>query len=182
MSDTTLGELAPTLLERDAIHVAVIALEAGQLLRPGEHVCIKDNQVFANQSTNSIGIVDPFLTEVIEKDKIVWVLLYPNTITSMRHHWEHPVVDLITKKVEVTSQYANQTLCRIADLIGISVEELLEAGRDYARRGEYTFENSENYKNLSPSDWLEFWNAFSAITGTTIPEDERYTTPFTCSC
>jgi hypothetical protein len=64
---------------RDAVHVAIIPMTATRRLSPGQHL--------AN------GIVDPFLTRSIEPGEAYWLLLYPNTVTSLRHVWTHPAFD-----------------------------------------------------------------------------------------
>jgi hypothetical protein len=37
-----------------------------------------------------IGIVDPFLDQPVRPGEEFWVFVYPNTITGMRHYWQHP--------------------------------------------------------------------------------------------
>ena len=77
---------------RDAIHIAVIPVTATVNLRPGEHVgLIEDgNHELVAPCECNIGIVDPFLTRVVEPQQRFWLFLYPNTITGMRHVWTHP--------------------------------------------------------------------------------------------
>lgn len=90
MSDVKLGELPTGPVERDAIHVAVIPMVAGEMLRPGDRVGVLRDGV-ACRSENVVGIVDPYLTDVVPKGATFWMCLLPGTVTGMRHHWLHPV-------------------------------------------------------------------------------------------
>lgn len=89
------GKLLYSKARRDAIHVAVLPVIAAHTLRPGEHVGISyefDGLHFVGDVDDKIGIVDPFLTDTVPTNGKFYLLLYPNTITSMRHHWEHPAL------------------------------------------------------------------------------------------
>lgn len=100
--------------ERDAIHVAVICVEAAMHLQPGDHVSVKiegDGKYLAAKSgwgVQKVGIVDPFLPREVMRGQKFWLFLYPGTITSLKHHWTHPafpdveepkVVEKIVEKV-----------------------------------------------------------------------------------
>lgn len=94
MTDVRLGELAPANAQRDAIHVAVIPAVAGMDLQPGERVALSGNFAYVEvNDCRGLGIVDPFLSQAIKKGDRFYLLLLPNTVTGMRHHWEHPAVD-----------------------------------------------------------------------------------------
>lgn len=77
---------------RDAIHVAVAAVTAESRLSPGQHIGLtrEDNTDLVGPTECTIGIVDPFLTEAVEPGQRFWMLLYPDTITGLRHIWTHP--------------------------------------------------------------------------------------------
>lgn len=88
-----IGQLVDEHGKRDAIHIAVIPVIAGQELRPGEHVGILYDQTIGNGNNRGIkliGIVDPFLTKQVYQFDKVWLFLYPGSITSLRHVWTHP--------------------------------------------------------------------------------------------
>lgn len=77
--------------ERDAIHVAIAPVTASETLRPGQQIgFLKDSIDLVGDVENCIGIVDPFLTLPVAKGQRFFMLLYPNTITSLRHEWTHP--------------------------------------------------------------------------------------------
>ena len=87
----TLGNLISGGESRDAIHLAVDPIEAAQTLSPGDHVVIKEGKaVRAPGIGKGLGIVDPFLTDVVKKGDWFWLVVYPRTITTLHHVWEHP--------------------------------------------------------------------------------------------
>jgi hypothetical protein len=71
-------------------------------LKPGHHVrfVIPGNTEMVGMChiDSAIGIIDPFLTVVVEKGQHCWLFMMPNTITSLRHEWEHPQVDGVDRK------------------------------------------------------------------------------------
>src|SRR5262245_3338274 len=97
MNDLKLGELiTDPAAERDAVHVAVAPVVAAEDLLPGQHVGFvtpgDHEQVGATAIT--VGIVDPFLRQAVLRGERFWLLLYPQTITSLRHDWTHPAFDM----------------------------------------------------------------------------------------
>lgn len=89
----TLGKIHLYNEKRDAIHLGVEPVEAGEELCAGEHIYLKDGVaygVFTNRSAKPVGIVDPFLEKNVEKGQRFWLVVYPRAITSLRHVWEHP--------------------------------------------------------------------------------------------
>jgi hypothetical protein len=71
--------------DRDAVHLAVVRVTAPMRLFPGQHVA-KDG----TPNGELVGIVDPFLPGPVQPDQQFWLVLYPRTITSLRHAWTHP--------------------------------------------------------------------------------------------
>jgi len=87
-----LGQLITAPEKRDAIHIAVAPVFADMDLRAGDHVgFVKGrNDLVRKNVDNTIGIVDPYLTRPVKKGEQFWLCLYPNTVTSLRHHYTHP--------------------------------------------------------------------------------------------
>ena len=80
---------------RDAIHLAVEPVIAGESLAPGQDVYLTqgiDGCLYAMGSGSGkfVGIVDPFLKGPVTKDNRFWLVVYPRQIRSLRHVWEHP--------------------------------------------------------------------------------------------
>lgn len=168
---------------RDAVHVPVISVIAHANLRRSEYIGIveKDGQIVSSFDNTPIGIVDPFSpTVIINKDDDFWLCLYPNTITSLRHVWEHPVLsslsisekslDFIDRVVESKKWISN-----FAAKMDMDYDELIFAAKSYIR-GSYVYDNSEKYKDF---DFTDFWNHYHVIFGGTA---ENLGAPFTCSC
>lgn len=89
MNDLKLGTIPEDTAQRDAIHIAVAPVVAGEKLLPGQHVGQVADGKFG-VCENPIGIVDPFLMSPVEAGKRFYLCLYQNTVTGMRHHWSHP--------------------------------------------------------------------------------------------
>jgi hypothetical protein len=83
------GKLADENAKRDCIHVALAPVVAGEELEPGERIGMTFDGI-ANRVTKTIGIVDPFLAESVKPGQRFFMFLLPNTITSLRHVFEHP--------------------------------------------------------------------------------------------
>ena len=86
----TIGKIHDRDEHRDAIHIAVLPVEAGERLKPGEHVDVARGIATGTTAGNGVGIVDPFLTDHVQKGERFWLLVYPRTIQSLRHVWTHP--------------------------------------------------------------------------------------------
>lgn len=82
--------------KRDAIHVAIAPVVAGQELRAAMHVYLKNGIALAHsyglsRQSDTIGIVDPYIgKEDLKSGDRFYLFLYPETVSSVRHDWIHP--------------------------------------------------------------------------------------------
>ena len=90
----TIGRILPGPQDRDAIHVAVVSVKAKSALRAGQYigVDIENGEYVTNLAGKLIAIVDPFLAQKVKTGQYCWAVLYPRTVTSLRHHYTHPDV------------------------------------------------------------------------------------------
>lgn len=89
----TLGMIHQHDEKRDAIHLGVEPVEAGEQLAVGATIGIKDGKAYQSTKRNGIkalGIVDPFLESKVLPGQRFWLVVMPRQITSLRHVWEHP--------------------------------------------------------------------------------------------
>ena len=97
---------------RDAIHLGVEPVEAGEDLTVGSNIGLgSDGKAYATDFRSDIkpvGIVDPFLQDKVEKGQSFWLVVYPRQITSLRHRWEHP--DFPENKPKELSELTSEEL------------------------------------------------------------------------
>ncbi len=89
-----LGKLITGPAARDAIHIAVEPVEAGEEISPGERVVVKrsprgSKTAFTAFRTVGCGVgrADPWLEWRIQKGEVFWLWLNPGSTTSLRHVW-----------------------------------------------------------------------------------------------
>ncbi len=184
MSDTNLMAAPPQTGLRDAIHVAVVSVTAGGLLCRGDRVkwYRKGMSVVAcSHSEEAVGIVNPFMDNHYNPGKTVWIMLYPNTVTGMKHHWSHPDFD----QTEDSLELAYATIDRMAETLGMSSyddcsarDRLIEYANEYCRHQSGCW--GSDYYQADPQDWENFWKAYSVVTGNPRPTENRV--PFRCAC
>lgn len=187
----TLGTVIGPGEARDAIHLAVEPVIAGETLRPGDHVGLKDGYAQKN-ARPLLGIVDPFLDNPVIIGDRFWLIIYPRRITSLRHVWEHPDIpstpvdpkpsdDLESDRKKARARMAIEM---IADGLGVDPDELIRhAGRYVADRkrggwGDYWIEG-DRFEGVVLPDM--FWPHYETLTGETVEEAHRGSI-FSCSC
>lgn len=203
MSEAKLGALLTEIGERDAIHVAIIPVIAATRLYPGSPVMIDTDTMTARGSSPDIkavrAIADPFLEAIIEQGEMFYACLPPNTVTGMRHHWEHP--SFTEKSAETKRQKPSkeeslkwlEDFCKTADCPSLDI--LLKAATGQELPNPYpeyydcacqvwSHGGDESYLHFNGRDAHgeipdEFWGHVENYTGLKCPERPKY---FSCSC
>lgn len=93
----TLGMIHFKPEHRDAIHLAVDPVTAGEGLTVGQQIGVCDGFAYPagkkldnGKTVPSHGIVDPFLPRGPQAGERFWFVMNPRMVTSLRHVWEHP--------------------------------------------------------------------------------------------
>ncbi len=166
---------------RDAIHLAVEPVIAGEFLTAGEHIGLKDGKAYSNSEVKKLGIVDPFLNEDVSPGEKFWLIVYPRQITSLRHVWSHPDFQEDTPKesnqdsVKWMMAWAKEHMSEdyYGDNEKLSDQQAyanaIEAGEDH-HLGPY-----ESADEFIDNTW---WNHWENITGKRGDRDHY----FSCSC
>ena len=192
-NDLGLGELITGPAERDAIHVAVIPLTAGETLWTGSCVKLaagfKDVAVHCRRhEAEYIGVVDPFLSLAsVSKGNRFWCFLCPGTVTGMRHHWQHPHFDSVSEKP--TNEHKDWIL-KFCGKWNFSYSELIQAatGRKYGApmdaEDRYVIARgiSLHDREALGEDYDLFWSHLEALTGQIFDKTHREGIVWSCSC
>lgn len=179
----TLGTIIDDKQKRDAIHLAVEPVIAGEVLRPGNHVRINKGIAYRSATEGALGIVDPFLSGPVKKGERFWLVMYPRTINSLRHVWTHP--DLpneigIDSPNKETSEAWLREFCDKNDCPRYDVVmEVLDQGST-VDGDEYTsesilFRGSNAHAEIPP----EFWVHAEIVLGRKLKYRPEY---FSCTC
>lgn len=185
----TLGTIIGNSEGRDAIHLAVEPVEAGERLKRGEHVYLRDGKAYGNTGAtglNLLGIVDPFIDDAVQKGQRFWLVVYPRQITSLRHVWTHPAFPDAEVSATPKCSYSERWIRDFADRVSLHYDVLMRGAADWVRSkgsdgkgwGEYLC-----FGGLLEGEYVpdEFWDHYDAVTGKTTPETHRGSF-FTCSC
>ena len=178
----TLGTIIDENQKRDAIHVAVEPVQAACTLRAGEHVG-KDTFGTYGPVGNPLGIVDPFLKEIVREGEWFWLLVYPRHITSLRHVWSHPafeeaIPETISREDHVVKSKA--WIDQHAQELDLTTKGLMEYAQIWLNSEEHTIQQgSEHWRDtFNP---MEFWHHYEIVTGTIVSRDLKQSF-FCCTC
>lgn len=181
----TFGKIHTGIYERDAVHVAVVPVLANEELKPGQHIGFDEGgyRVTATppEPYKLIGIVDPFLPSNVKKGDRFWMVLYPNTITGLKHVWSHPAISQDGQGVGSESE---KWLRDFAALVDADYHEMMYVASTHCDTkdrwgGDYLCEGGKWEGQSTPA---EFWDHYERVTGKKLPEDRTGTGIFTCSC
>lgn len=187
----TLGMIHQHDEKRDAIHLGVEPVLAGETLYPSQHIGLIDGKAYSSEyrDIKLLGIVDPFLTKPIKEGQKFWLVVYPRQITSLRHVWEHPNFPDSRETGHVEKENSHERseaeiwLRGYADDLDINFDELISYGVANAQRRPGSWEDylCDGGKLEGESTSNEFWEQLSVYMDIKIPEENK-TNFFTCSC
>lgn len=183
MSDSQflIGKLIEGPGEPDAIHVATMPVVAAEALKPGQHIGFKDGYRVTGSPPapyKLLGIVDPFLKADVAEGQRFFMILYPNTITGLRHVWTHPDIAASGHGVGSASE---KWLRDFADEVDADYSDMMHiAGThcdDTKSWPDYLIDGGKWEGQSTPE---EFWTHYAAVTGKA-PIDGS-TGIFSCAC
>jgi hypothetical protein len=181
MNNPELGKLITDNQERDAVHIAIIPVEAGERLGPGVWVNVLDGKAYEASFKVAQGIVDPYIVGVVNKGDKFFLLLKPNTITSLKHNWTHPAfpIEKAPTIVPDSDQVRNSKvwLEDFASSGQVSYDDLMEM----AEERNFHF-GTEMYEFNNDETKYLFWRHYEIVTRNRVPFHIIEDTYFGCSC
>lgn len=181
MSDIKVGVLLKGAEGRDAIHIAIAPVTAGEALKPGDRCVLQGADTVVRTHAEGIGIVDPFLGDAVRPGERFYLWLNPYTITSLRHEWVHPSFP----QPETARSGSERWLRDLAERLDVTYRTLLdgaaraiESRRSGSQWPEYLVGSTGMEGEQTPPD---FWQHYEIVTGETVEEDVRENF-FSCAC
>lgn len=161
-----LGKNPDELGVKDAIHVAIVSCVAGSAIKRGGRVTLNDNGHAEMCDVGGFGVADPFIGDIARGEKF-WVMMYPDSIASVAHAWEHPVEFPTAPAVVPKNKY----LEKYAVILGVTYEYLMQACSSYVktdRKSPYPGTLPENTVDELVNEQIELgdmWYEWSNETG-----------------
>lgn len=178
-----LGKLIATKdATRDAIHVAVVPLIAGEDLYAGSKFKLKFNTkdvAIDADYGGALGIVDPFLdTRYVHTGKRFWGMLFPNTVTGMQHQWKHPAFDTLPSVANKHEKWLRE----FADKYNFDWDQLISIDKD---QNDYVVARGIDLhgpNDLDPTELEAFWFHLGEFKGIEFTDKDKARNIWSCSC
>lgn len=180
----TLGQIHWREEKRDAIHLAVEPVAAGEELRPGQLIRVEKGVARRAYRHDAMGIVDPFLEGSVQLGQRFWFIMMPRAVHSLRHVWTHPdfpdVADAPGAAPDAKAE-AEAWLRAHAESCGLSYWRVMDAAKDWLEHEDYLHGGGDMEYARGAFDADTFWRHYETVTGVTVREDQRQGF-FSCSC
>lgn len=182
MSEATqdlIGKVLDASAQRDAIHIAVAPVVALRTCQPGAPIGLTDGKAdpLAEQL---IGIADPFLKAPAKPGQRLFLFLYPNTATGLRHVYTHPVLDSqAVKDLAASEKWLREFAAENFDYSEDPYATLLQ----YANAGEFYFNSQPEWLySEGAQEKQEMWSHLEAVLGKTFSYNHKSSAAYRCSC
>lgn len=185
MKDQTLeriGTILDETAEKDAVHFAVLpVISADDYLYAGNQIKFVFGSTThvksARDGASAQGVVDPFITDSIQKGDRFFMFMNPGSITSLRHEWTHPALDVVPATSEQDT--AVEWMQEFAASHSIDYDDLIMKAHEALHTdGSISFGVDLEYDMTK-----DFWRNYSLATGEKLPTDDKDKLPgFSCAC
>ena len=159
-----LGHAPIALGQRDAIHVAIVAVRAGKPIKPGQRC--KMNEFGEAIPGDGPGVADPYRKSIITTGQPFWLLLNPTEVSSVSHTWEHPDIPFAEP---VREAVRNKYIEQYASEYGVTYEQLMDACASVIATDESVTQpgdkTEDGLEEISENGCDDIWSEWSDETG-----------------
>lgn len=178
MSKSVLGREPEVFGEKDAVHVPIVSVRAGQYLIPGLPCSLDGRGEAQLNKINPIGIIDPFRQSDIEKGQLCWLLLYPHIVIDVKHTWKMAEEQEFEEDTADDDVYSEDNLMLgTATRLNLSVTALMEAMRRAFGGDPIEYVGNQRLIDNLPS--RDLWDKWCELTGNELDDDGDYCCPDT---
>ena len=157
--------------DKDAIHVAIVAVRAANAIEPGQRCSLNEHReaIAVRLGDKGVGIADPFRKGTILRGELFWMVLDSTEVPNVRHEWDHPTVDFSppTRPGE-----ANRWIQQHADEYGVTYKQLMDACAHVHEHNESVpYPGSKCPKDIEAlhDESYDVWAEWSGETNTEFP-------------
>lgn len=162
--------------QRDAVHFAVVPIIASGPLKPGQRIGVNKAGTHTDEHAETVGIVDPFYSMLINKGETFWLVLYQGQVTTLRHEWTHPAFPSVRQPERQESGADKRMMAFATECHYDTLTEFLAEVRKAVQSGDSVYVGD----NEGASCYDGFWNDYNELTGMSVPDDQ--TIWFSCGC
>lgn len=175
--------------QKDAIHIAVATVEAGEDLSPGDWVGFQDKEGICFKDAKWIGIVNPFSNGPVKKGSSFQIYLKPNSVTSLTHNWVHPLFGQSAETKAIAENWLKYVM-DYDDVFGDQEEEYnnFKWITEAFKKGELDYFSASGtkfpdlYNDNKDGFRKKFWDNMEIYCGVMATEKQRENEYFGCSC
>jgi len=168
-----LGKTPEELGDKDAIHVAIVAVRANRAIEPGAKCSLNADRE-AIPDHKGIGVADPFRKKTILRGETFWLLMAQDSIPNVQHHWEHPTIDFSPPTVPAQK---NRYIQMAADAYGVTYEQIMEAATSVVenrKSADYPATGTKEDLDAVEEEEFERYDFWSSWSDETLYEFENY--------
>ena len=184
MEKVNLGQLLEGGEQRDAVHIAIAPVTAAESLFPGAPIGFTGDGDKVSRESKPIGVVDPFLASHVKEGQRFYMLLFPNTITGLRHLWSHPAFGSEVSRTSVVA--SEQWLRTFASEWGFDYGEMIRTAlqEDAGQWGRYITAQGRDLHGAGElgEDLDLFWGHLQNMTGKVFSKEHKDGLGWSCSC
>ena len=186
MENVKLGQLIEkgSASQRDAIHVAVMPVTAAEDLKPGAKIAFVygTKNMVKQEHYRPVGVVDPFLdTYQVDKGEEFFMMLFPGTITGLRHEWTHPDID----RPAPTNEH-EKWLREFASRWNFDYDEMIQQASAPSTEGSWNYITANGVdlhnKYELGADHDLFWSHLECVVDKFFDQGHRDRFVWSCSC